>query len=75
MNLERILKNCQSKFTVENLKNIPLKGISTNSKEIKDNFLFGAIKGKNFDGEKFIKDLIVFKNLAIVISTKSNSKI
>ena len=40
MKLERILKNCQSKFTVENLKNINLKGISTDSKKIKDNFTF-----------------------------------
>ena len=75
MKLEKILKNCQSKFTVENLKNINLKGISTNSNEIRDNFLFGAIKGKNFNGENFIKNLILFKNLVIVLSTKSNSKI
>ena len=27
-------------------RNINLKGISTDSREIKDNFLFGAIKGK-----------------------------
>ena len=74
MKLEKILKNCQSKFTVENLKNINLKGISTNSKDVKDNFLFGAIKGKKFNGENFIKDLILFKNLVIVLSIKSNSK-
>ena len=75
MKLERILKNCQSDFTVENLQNISLKGISTDSREIKDNFLFGAIKGKSFNGEKFIKDLILLKNLIIVLSTKSNSTI
>ena len=75
MKLEKILKNCQSKFTVENLKNINLQGISTNSSEIRDNFLFGAIKGKNFNGENFIKDLTLFKNLVIVLSIKSNSKI
>ena len=75
MKLEKILKNCQSKFTVENFKNINLKGISTYSNEIRDNFLFGAIKGKNFNGENFIKDLILFKNLVIVLSIKSNSKI
>ena len=75
MKLEKILKNCKSKFTVENLKNINLKGISTDSREIKNNFLFGAIKGTMFNGEKFIKDLILFKNLIIVLSSKSNSKI
>ena len=55
MKLEKFLKNCQSKFTVENFKNINLKGISTNSREIKDNFLFGAIKGKKFNGENLSK--------------------
>ena len=75
MKLEKILKNCKSKFTVENLKNISLKGISTDSREIKDNFLFGAIRGTRFNGEKFIGDLILFKNLIIVLSSKSNSKI
>ena len=74
MKLEKILKNCQSKFTVENIKNINLKGVSTNSKDIKDNFLFGAIKGKKFNGENFIKDLVLFKNLVIVLSIKSNTK-
>ena len=71
MKLEKILANCQSKFTLENIKNIKLKGVSTNSKDIKDNFLFGAIKGKKFNGENFIKDLILFKNLVIVLSIKS----
>ena len=74
MKLEKILKKCQSKFTVENIKNINLKGLSTNSKDIKDNFLFGAIKGKKFNGENFIKDLVLFKNLVIVLSIKSNTK-
>ncbi len=75
MKLELILKNCQSTFTVENLRNINLKGISTDSRKVKDNFLFGAIKGKKFNGEKFIKDLILFKNLVIVFSTKSNTEV
>ena len=75
MKLERVLKNCQTAFTIENFKNINLKGISNNSREIKDNFLFGAIKGNEFNGEEFIKDLILFKNLVIVLSSKSNSKI
>ena len=75
MKLKRILSSCQSIFTIENFNNINLKGISTNSAEVKDNFLFGAIKGNEFDGEEFIKDLILFKNLVIVLSSKSNSKI
>ncbi len=75
MKLEIILKKCQSQFTVQNFKNIDLVGVSSDSREIKDNFLFGAIKGKKFNGERFIKDLVFLKNLVIVISTRSNSKI
>ena len=66
MKLEKILKNCQSKFIVENIKNINLKGISTNSNDIKDNFLFGAIKGNEFNGEEFIKDLILGNNSSFI---------
>ena len=75
MKLEKILKKCRSTYTVENPRNISLKGISADSREIKDNFLFGAIKGKKFNAERFIKDLLLVKNLVIVLSTKSNSKI
>ena len=74
MKLEKILKKLSIKIYCRKFKNINLKGVSTNSKDIKDNFLFGAIKGKKFNGENFIKDLILFKNLVIVLSIKSNTK-
>ena len=44
-------------------------GISFNSKQIKKNYIFFAIKGNNFDGNKFIKDAID-KGCKIIISSK-----
>ena len=37
---------------------IKFKGLSFNSKLIKKNYIFFAIKGTNFDGNKFIKEAI-----------------
>ena len=48
------------------------KGVSTFSKKIQNNFIFGAIKGENFNGENFLKDLINLKKIVIVISDKSS---
>ena len=52
-----------------------INGICTNSKNIKNNFIFGAIRGNNFNGEDFIKDFKKFKNLIVIISTKSKYNI
>ena len=48
---------------------IKFKGISFNSKFIKKNFIFFAIKGNNIDGNKFVKDAIK-KGSNIIISEK-----
>ena len=38
--------------------NIPIKSISTDSRSIKKNSLFIAIKGENFDGNDFVEEAI-----------------
>ena len=62
------------------IKNIPkekeevvISGLSTNSKEIKKNYIFFAIKGSKFNGEKFIDNAI--NNGASVIVCSKNCKI
>jgi len=50
-------------------KNIIVSGISTNSKIIKKNYIFFAIRGKKFNGERFIKDA-VRKGASVVICSK-----
>ena len=70
--LNSILKKCNSKYSINNFSNIEIKGVSTFSKKIKNNFIFGAIKGENFNGENFLKDLINFKEIVVVISSESS---
>ena len=48
---EDLLKNVNSKI----LHN-KVRGISSNSKEIKKGYIFVAIKGKNFDGAEYIAE-------------------
>ena len=38
--------------------NIPIKSISTDTRSIKKNSLFIAIKGENFDGNDFVEEAI-----------------
>ena len=45
-------------FNNNKLKNINYNGVSINTKTIKKNNLFFAIKGKNTDGHKFAKEAI-----------------
>ena len=50
--------------------NINYKGVSINTKSIKKNNLFFAIRGKNTDGHLFIKDAIRKGAIKSVISKK-----
>lgn len=69
MLLKKLIKGCP-----KNLQNFRIKGIISDSRKIKKDFLFFALKGKNFDGEKFVK--IAFKKgaVACVVSKKFKSK-
>ena len=70
MNLQTsmLLKNLIKDISKEK-KNINISGISTNSKEIKKNFIFFAIKGNKNNGEKFIENAIQ-KGASIIICSK-----
>ena len=65
MLLKKLIKNIPNKFS-----NIDIKGLSSNSKEVKRNYIFFAIKGNKTNGEKFIKDAIK-KGAAVIICSKN----
>jgi murE/murF fusion protein len=67
-----LLKNL-IKSTPREKKNILISGLSTNSKKIKKNYIFFAIKGNKKNGEKFIGEAI--KNGASVIVCSKKCKI
>ena len=67
--ISMLLKNL-IKDIPKNKKNIVISGLSINSKEIKKNYIFFAIKGKKYNGEKFIKDA-VYRGALVVVCSKS----
>ena len=63
------------------IKNLPeetkknrVRGLSIDSKKIKQGFIFFAIKGKKFNGEKYINEAIKKGSIAIVCSKTCNFK-
>ncbi|PDH19881.1 MAG: UDP-N-acetylmuramoyl-L-alanyl-D-glutamate--2,6-diaminopimelate ligase [Pelagibacterales bacterium MED-G43] len=65
MLLKNLIKNIS-----KDKKDIIVTGLSTNSKAIKKNFIFFAIKGSAFNGERFIKEAVK-KGASVVICSKS----
>ena len=63
MLLKKIIKN----LTKEEEK-IKIKGLSINSKKVKKGFIFFAIKGKKFNGEKFISEAVKNFGSSTIIS-------
>ena len=64
-----LLKNLISNLT-KSEKLIKIKGISTNSKEVKKGFIFFAIKGQKHNGEMFINEAIQ-NGASVIICTKN----
>ena len=65
MLLKNLIKNIS-----KDKKNIIIKGIATNSKDVKKNFIFFAIKGNKVNGELYIKDAIN-KGASVIVCSKS----
>ena len=60
----------QKVFKNNNLKNINYKGVSINTKTIKKNNLFFAIRGKKTDGHKFVREAISKGAIRTVVKKK-----
>ena len=65
MLLKKLINNIPEKKN-----NIFIRGLSTNSKDVKSGYIFFAIKGNNKNGEKFIKEAIV-KGASVIVCSKS----
>jgi len=59
-------------FKNKNLKNTNYDGVSINTKNIKKNNLFFALKGKNTDGHNFIKEAEKKGAIKLIVSKKLN---
>ena len=69
MLLKNLIKNIP-----KSKKKIIVSGISSNSKKIKKNYIFFAIRGEKINGEKFIKEAIRKGASTIVCSNKCKFK-
>ena len=68
MLLKKLIKNLP-----QEKQKITVKGLTTSSKKVKKNFIFFAIKGQRYNGEKYINEAI--KNGASVIICSKTAKI
>ena len=68
MRLGKIIKKCKTFVEIKNFLDFEVKGISDNSKRIKENFIFAAVKGEKQNGEFFIPTLSKIKKVAIIVS-------
>ena len=68
MYLGQLLKIVKKKY-----KKIPIKGISFDSRKVKKNDIFFAIKGNKFDGNNYI-DTAIRKGAKIIVSEKKIAK-
>ena len=68
--ISMLLKNL-IKDNSRKTKDIYVSGLSTNSKDVKKNHIFFAIKGSKKNGEKFINSAIK-KGASVIVCSKSN---
>jgi len=64
-----LLKNLINNISNNN-KKIIITGLSTNSKKVKKNYIFFAIKGKKINGEKFIEEAVA-NGASVIVCSKT----
>ena len=70
MKLSSVISMCHIKSKILFKSDFRVKGITNNSKKMKENFIFAAIQGKKFDGHKFLEDFNHLENFAIISNSK-----
>jgi len=69
MKLKEIIKKVEDKKVLD-FFNYEIEGIAYDSRKIKENYIFVAIKGTNLDGHSFIKDAIDRGAKVIIVEKK-----
>ena len=72
MKLFDILSKCKTSFKIVNEKNLDIRNVTINSKNVRNNYLFCALKGQNFNGQDFIKSILSNKDIAILTTNSKN---
>jgi len=69
MRAKELIKSIGCHCLPADLKDFEVKGISCNSKQVSDNFIFVAIEGTRIDGHKFIDEAIERGARAVVVTS------
>jgi len=71
MKARELTKHIDFKKT-QNLNDLEVKGIAYNSRMVKENFVFIALKGSSADGHQFINDAVARGAKTIIVMKKSS---
>ncbi|MFH1398150.1 MAG: Mur ligase domain-containing protein [Candidatus Omnitrophota bacterium] len=69
MILYQLIKVLDYAFIPAGFKDFQVRGIACNSKLVKDNYIFVAVKGNKYDGHKFIPEAIAKGAKAVIYQT------
>tara|TARA_E500000178_G_C17016059_1_gene753052 strand:- start:1248 stop:2645 length:1398 start_codon:yes stop_codon:yes gene_type:complete len=71
---EEVINATKAKdFTLNFLNSVKITGVSIDTRTLKKNELFIAIKGKNFDGHHFIEEAINIGASGVIVSSKKDA--
>jgi len=73
MKIREIINNTGLRFSRADVADFCVKGVTGNSKEVKKDYIFVAIKGNRADGNKFIQEAID-KGASAVITSETRSR-
>lgn len=71
MKIRKLLKELTEYKAPVSLKDFTVRGLTPNSKEVKEGYIFAAIKGNSCDGNKFIGEAVRNGAKAVVFSAGS----
>ncbi len=71
MKIKELIRPLDSKKAPANMGNSEVEGIAYDSRRIKENFVFVALKGASFDGHQFINDAVSRGAKILIVSKKS----
>ena len=69
MKIKELIKSLDTVGSHPDLDNFEVKGISCNSKTVKNNFVFVAVKGSKEDGSKYIDEAIASGARAVIVDS------
>ena len=73
MKAQELIESLDSCYLSSHLEDFEVRGISCNSNEVCDNFIFVAIKGTHIDGHRFIQEAIERGAKAVIIQSSDVS--